>query len=72
MTYLTHTTYGGIIKHNQKIMEIKKMFNKLINIIKNIIHKRKQKEIFIFNTIHRLKKKHKIFEYITIKPKLKK
>ena len=48
------------------------MFNKLINIIKNIIHKRKQKEIFIFNTIHRLKKKHKIFEYITIKPKLKK
>ena len=24
VTYLTHTTYNGIIKHNQKIMEIKK------------------------------------------------
>ena len=33
---------------------------KLINIIKNLLHKRKQKKIFMYNTVNILKKKYKI------------
>ena len=59
MIYLTQSTTYGSINKNQKIMGVKKMF-KLINIIKNLLHKRKQKKIFMYNTVNMLKKKYKI------------
>ena len=36
VAYLTHTTYSGIVKHNQKIKEDKKMFKIILNKIKEL------------------------------------
>ena len=36
VAYLTHTTYSGIIKHNQKIKGYKKMFKIILNKIKEL------------------------------------